>query len=154
MSHIIIWLCAIVFIEAVVEIEVASELFVKVRAKVSRLPLVGWYLNGLFSCGYCLSVWVSAAVALAIPTKIIPNDTGSLFDIPHPLTAIANYLLIAFILHRLSNIWHEMVHRWLQRMPYLLSINNAEPEIDTWENSNGKKEKEGTTSDSGQEDNE
>jgi hypothetical protein len=131
MKDILIWIFAIVFVEATVEIEVESELFIAIRSRISqfsvfgRLKWLGWYFNGLLSCGYCLSVWISAVIALFIPTTILDaNTVGSVIgriDATWPFVVV-DYIIKIFVLHRLSNVWHELVYRWLERMPYMLAF--------------------------------
>jgi hypothetical protein len=128
-EYIIAWVAAVIFVEATVEIEVNSELFAGFRGRIIGIRWVGWYLNGLFSCGYCLSVWVSAVAALFVPGDII---TVSAFASLSKLTSgdlpfvIADYLFKIFVIHRLANIWHEVVYRWLERMPFVLAFKRAE----------------------------
>jgi len=126
---VVAWAAAIVFIEATVEIEVASEIFRGFRSRVVRVPLIGWYLNGLFSCGYCLSVWVSAIAALFVPGSLLSVCDSAvackIFGGVWPIL-VADYLFKVFVLHRLSNIWHEMVWRWLGRMPFVLGLRPIE----------------------------
>lgn len=125
--YIICWIAAIIFVEAVVEIEVNSVLFAGFRARIARIKLVGWYFNGLFSCGYCLSVWVSAIAAAFVPGNIV-LITESLLG--HALTndstvaIILDYVVKIFVIHRLANKWHELVYRWLERMPFILAFKN------------------------------
>jgi hypothetical protein len=121
MNQIIVWVAAVIFIEAVVEIEVESEIFMIIRDKLSRLKVFGWYLNGLLSCGYCLSVWVSAAVALVVPTELVQLQWGV-------ISWMANYVLKIFILHRLANMWHEAVHRWINKEAFILAFMKDEEE--------------------------
>ena len=111
---------AIIFVEAVVEIEVDSALFSSFRSRVHDIKYFGHYLGGLFTCGYCLSVWVSAIVAaLYIPTRVgwieLKTDYFALYW-------IINFILNTFILHRLSGIWHELIKRWFDRVPFVLAF--------------------------------
>jgi len=119
------WVAAVVFVEATVEIEVNSKLFSGFRGRIVGVKWVGWYLNGLFSCGYCLSVWVSAAAALFVPgdiiTPIATSALGKLVASKLPFV-VADYLFKIFVIHRLANIWHECVYRWLERMPFVLAF--------------------------------
>jgi hypothetical protein len=153
----IAWVAAVIFIEATVEIEVQSELFEGFRARMIKIPAIGWYLHGLFSCGYCLSVWVSALTALFVPGSLISLfDDSVIYGIlgSTPLV-IADYLFKVFVLHRLSNIWHEVVYRWLARMPYILGLRPTEFEPDTMElEADGAEKAAGDAGDSGQEDRE
>lgn len=137
MNTIILLFVAVIFVEAVVEIEVESEIFAGFRNKLAKIRgRIGWYLNGLFSCGYCLSVWVSAIAALFVPITIIDNVWLSNFcDIPNCVVLIVDTVFKTFLIHRLSNIWHEVVYRWLGRIPFVLafrpSSDNKEIELDT-----------------------
>jgi len=129
-KYMAIWVAAIIFIEAVVEIEVESELFKAIRARLmpsehSRFITIRWYINGLFSCGYCLSVWVSAIVALFVPTKFINDGMGSLLSeiVDCPIIfMVSSYIISVFVLHRFSNCLHELIHRWINRMPYIMAF--------------------------------
>lgn len=105
------WLMAVIVVEAIVEIIVDSELFMPWRVFISkRTSIVGRFLGKLSTCGYCASVWVSALIAWALP--------GHVFSI-----YIADIFIRIFLLHRLSNIVHELFHRWLNRHPFGLFIN-------------------------------
>jgi hypothetical protein len=109
--NLIQWLLAIIAVEAVVEIIVDSELFLFWRVFLSkRRSVIGSYIAKLFTCGYCFSVWVAALVAWSLP--------GYIFNI-----IIADVILKTFVLHRLSNLMHELFHRWLNRHPFGLFVN-------------------------------
>jgi len=147
---IVTWLAAIIFVEATVEIEVNSGIFQGFRARIIKIPWVGWYLHGLFSCGYCLSVWVAAATALFVPGDVVSwiasATLGKLTNNEIPF-AIADYLFKIFVIHRLANIWHEGVYRWLARMPFILGLKPIEFDSETMELDNGEEQ---DTGDSGQ----
>lgn len=147
---IVTWLAAVIFVEATVEIEVNSEIFQGFRARTIKIPWVGWYLHGLFSCGYCLSVWVAAAAALFVPGDVVSwiasATLGKLTNNETPFV-IADYLFKIFIIHRLANIWHEGVYRWLARMPFILGLKPIEFDPETMELDNGEEQ---DTGDSGQ----
>ena len=128
-AYIIAWMAAIIFVEATTEIEVTSVLFSGVRERLIKIRWVGWYVHGLFSCGYCLSVWVSAVAALFVPGDVILWTTeaflGKLTTCATPFT-IADYIFKIFVIHRLANVWHEGVYRWLERMPFVLAFKSGE----------------------------
>lgn len=91
----IIWL--VIFVEAITEIIVASELFSPFREFIWNTRFT--FLHKLFACGYCISVWVSASVAWIIPTH----------------NGILGYFIKVMIIHRLSNMFHGIVTRLLGR---------------------------------------
>lgn len=54
---------------------------------------VWWlWLNGLFSCGYCLSVWVAFPFCFCAPLWFSP--------------ILVNWVVMVFLIHRLSNWCH------------------------------------------------
>lgn len=110
----IAFLLAIVVTEAVVEVLVASELLAPVRAvALARFPRAGV----LLSCGYCLSVWtgVGAAFALGCSAGL---ELGALEP-----------LVFGLAVHRLSNLWHELLQRFLHRLPLQLVLVHKEVRI-------------------------
>ena len=108
------WIMAIIFIESITEIVVSSDLFVSIRNWIAKISKFG---GSLISCGYCMSVWMSISIAWALPGNVIPGD--------HAGFLIFNIVIKIFILHRLSNIFHEAVSRWMNRYPWVLSISNT-----------------------------
>jgi hypothetical protein len=98
-SNIIIWFLAVVAVEAITEIIISSVFFAPIREFIWNTRFL--ILHKLFACGYCMSVWVSAAVA---------------FVVPWPTNSIFGYFLLLFALHRLSNLFHEFSVRWLDRI--------------------------------------
>jgi len=128
MINLITWIAAIIFVEATVEIEVSSQLFTGFRSRIVHVKWIGWYLNGLFSCGYCLSVWVSAVAALFIQGSIITPSHCFLSEFTQCVMPfmIADYIFKIFIIHRLANAWHELIHRWLEKIPWILAFNKIE----------------------------
>jgi hypothetical protein len=145
MSEILLWIAVVIAIEATVEIEVDSVIFQGFRARLADIRgRLGWYLNGLFSCGYCLSVWVSILGALVIPTT---------FGCPW----IVAFIIKIFVLHRLSNMWHELLKRWFDRIPVVLAFKpedlssdqTIEVITDAYERTEEEEENAGTSSDSG-----
>lgn len=104
----VIWLMAAVAIEGCVEIIVSSEFFIWLRAFFSKIN--PGFLGKLFTCGYCMSVWVAAAAAYFIP--------GSLINDP-----IVDLILRWLVLHRMSNLVHELLSRYFKRLPLVLVFN-------------------------------
>lgn len=100
-------------VEAITEILVASSIFAKPREFIARRSGL---LGELVHCGYCTSVWVSAAVAWIIPLwywALVPHFWVS-------------YLVTLFVLHRLSNLFHELISKWLNRRPISLAVHKTE----------------------------
>lgn len=103
------WILAIICVEAVTEILTTAEIFSRPR---NWLQKKSNFLGSLISCGYCFSVWTSAAVGWALP--------GEIFHI-----VAIDAIVKIFVLHRLSNAYHEGMSRWLGRYPWVLSISNT-----------------------------
>jgi hypothetical protein len=108
------WLSVLIFIEAVVEIFVASEIFIGLRAWLSKISPK--FFGKLFSCGYCLSVWISL-IAIMLPGRPL----GIWID--HWSMVIIDAVIRIFVAHRLSNMLHELFQRWLDRQLISLTIN-------------------------------
>lgn len=105
----------VVWTEAVTEILVAARVTDGLRAYIFRRafpeipedqphpkdPPVGpgfWrFANGVFTCGYCMSVWVAMGSAVFAPWWLA---TG------HWTGWLANWLLMVFVLHRTCNYLH------------------------------------------------
>lgn len=110
---IIEFILAIIAIEAVTEIIVSSQI---------AEPLRAWcyynssFLHKLVNCGYCTSVWISVLVSISIL-----GLTG--------LPVSVECVILTFALHRLSNVWHEFVVRWLNRSPFMLHLTKTETVI-------------------------
>lgn len=105
-------------IERITEILVASKLLLPVRDyfRQKQLESTGysgwWFLDGVFQCGYCMSVWVSLGLAWIWPVYFLNYY-------------IINYLISIFVYHGLSNITHvvyELLRRGRVRY-YDLSLN-------------------------------
>ena len=82
----------IIAVEAVTEIIGSSELFQPVR------EMVFWYAPNTRLCKYCLSVWVASFFILFYS----------------PLIMMLAYI---FMVHRLSNVFHEGASRWFKKKP-------------------------------------
>jgi len=138
MNDILIWAAAVIAIEAAVEIETESEIFIIMRDKLTQAKILGWYLNTLLSCGYCLSVWVCVVAALFVPGDIITanNQLGQIFAkigladsvFQAILFGSANYIVKILVLHRLSNITHEPINRWLNKDPFIIAFGGTNEE--------------------------
>jgi hypothetical protein len=96
----------VICVEAITEIIVSSELMFSIRDILSRMSPN--FMGRLLNCGYCTSVWVSACFALFAP---------KLFNI-----YILDYVISMFVIHRLSNMLHELFKRWLDRVPFNIVI--------------------------------
>lgn len=102
-------LILIIFIEALTEILTTSSIFEKPRLWLAKNA----FLGELIHCGYCTSVWVSLSVAWIIPFALTPYFW-------------LNYMLTTFVLHRLSNILHELIQKLLGRRPFLFAVHKTE----------------------------
>lgn len=74
---------AIIATEAITEILLHSDLFTRPRNFLKR----AWFFRKIFSCGWCLSVWVASVVCITIYLGLW-------------------WLLLPFLVHRLSNLFH------------------------------------------------
>lgn len=104
---IVLWLMAIIAVEAITEIIVSSEFFFKARTLISKCSN---FFGKLFTCGYCMSVWVSVPIAFFIPTSLTGNFC---FD----------FVIKLFFLHRASNLFHELASRYFKRLPLVFVLN-------------------------------
>ncbi len=105
----------VVWTEAVTEILVAARVTDGLRAFIFRRafpevpegqphpkdPPVGpgfWrFANDVFTCGYCMSVWVAMGSAVFAPRWLPVEDWHGVFF---------NWLLMVFVLHRAGNYMH------------------------------------------------
>jgi ABC-type iron transport system FetAB permease component len=100
--------------EAVVELLVKSVVFEPVRKFVSR---VNWFKQ-LFSCGYCMSVWVAAAAVACVPVAVMP-----LSDF-----VLVNILATTLVVHRLSNVMHNVIDKWTDKYYDMRFVNTDKGE--------------------------
>ena len=95
-------LLAIILTEAITEIVTKSEIFSPFRAKIFKLghnnKFFDW-LHRLLDCGYCFSMWTGALIAI-----LFFRDVRLL----HPTI---DWFFVAVILHRLSNLFHNIMDR-------------------------------------------
>lgn len=104
-------LLLVIFVEAITEIITTSEFFLGFRNYFAKRNPDG-FITKLISCGYCTSVWVSATVAW------VPVGVAHHIDVLLPLAAdVVDYFIILFILHRLSNLFHDFVSRYKKGLP-------------------------------------
>lgn len=99
------WLLAIIATEALTEIWISSEIAEPLRDKLGQQK---GRISILARCGYCVSVWAAMIMSIEI--------------------FIVRLLIQILVLHRLSNVFHEIVYRFLNRMP-LISVHNIKEDI-------------------------
>lgn len=95
------FLAAIILTELLTELIVKSGFFKPLRTKLKGIN--NWFQE-LFSCGYCVSVWVSAGVVFTIGTSY--DFTG---------ISVVDLGLTSLIVHRLSNYLHNFNDKWLDK---------------------------------------
>lgn len=95
--------------EAIVQLVIKSEIFAPVRSFVSKW---GHWFEKLMECGYCFSVWVAfplvAAAGIFLP----------IFD-----KIILDLLFTGFVVHRLSNVIHNVTDKWTDKYYDLRYVN-------------------------------
>ena len=94
-------LLCVLLTELVTELVIKSDIFRPVRSVFFKLG--GWF-SKLFSCGYCFSVWVAAGVVFLTDTSY-PLVGKDLLDLG----------LMALVVHRLSNILHNMIDKYTDK---------------------------------------
>jgi len=96
------FLMAIILTEAITELITKSEIFSPVRAKIfswgQNSKLFNW-LHSLLDCGYCFSVWAGSLVAILFFRDI------------HIVHWSLDWFFIALVLHRCSNLFHNIMDR-------------------------------------------
>lgn len=101
MSAIIMsFIASVILTELLTELVVKSEIFKSFREFVSGFD----WLNKLLSCGYCFSVWSAALVVLLV---------GPFYELVSSL--FLNYLLTLLIIHRVANVWHNIIDKWTDK---------------------------------------
>lgn len=116
MSTFFTLLFLVICVEAVTEILVSSTIFQKPREFIAFRSS---FLGELVHCGYCTSVWVSAGVSWAFVLHVW--SVTPVFWI--------SYLVTVFVVHRLSNLFHEFASKWLNRRPISLAVHKTETVI-------------------------
>lgn len=115
------------FVEAVTEILVSGDIFFKIRDWIGRKSA---FLGELIYCGYCTSVWVAGIIAWV--NVLVLSDIY-----------IVNYFITVMILHRLSNIIHELNSKIFGRRPWALAIHKSEVVVLPEEFYDGRQEETG-----------
>lgn len=108
------FLAAIVLTELLTELIVKSVLFKPLR---TRLQGINAWFQELFSCGYCVSVWVSAGVVFT---------TGTSYDFTG--INLVDWGLTSLIVHRLSNYLHNFNDCWLDKYYNVQRVNTEKSE--------------------------
>lgn len=94
---------ASITVEAITEIVVKSELFLPFRRMLHKFGTNNTFFkwtHALFDCGYCFSVWVSAALAYFMFWGAI---TGT--------HLFVSWVVMTFCIHRLSNWVHDLTSK-------------------------------------------
>jgi len=96
------FLLAIILTEAITEIITKSEIFTPFRKRIFDLgqsnKFFEWF-HKLLDCGYCFSVWSGVFVAI-----LLLRDT-------HLVNVWVDPVLFGLCLHRLSNLYHNIMDR-------------------------------------------
>jgi hypothetical protein len=93
---------AIVLTEAITEVVTKSQFFNPLRAKIFSLTKKNKFfiwLHELLDCGYCFSVWTGVFIAILF------------FRDVNLIHKSVDWFFIALVLHRLSNMFHNIMDR-------------------------------------------
>ena len=120
------WLAVIIAVEALTELIVSSSIMFPIRDWFAKPPeekkrgcfkscllKIRGFIGELINCGYCTSVWVAFLAAPFAPTG---KCTGCV------LYAIPIFLIKVLVIHRLSNLIHELFMKWFGRSPLSLVL--------------------------------
>jgi hypothetical protein len=91
----------VVLTELLTELAIKSQIFKPVREQLFRL---GKWFHELFTCGYCFSVWAAFGVVFLTETSY-PLSGNKFLDLG----------LMALVIHRLSNILHNVIDKWTDK---------------------------------------
>lgn len=105
---IISFIASVMLTELITELVVKSEIFKSFREFVSGFD----WLNKLLSCGYCFSVYSAALVVFLV---------GPFYELVS--SVFFNYLLTFLIVHRASNVWHNIIDKWTDKYYSLAHVN-------------------------------
>lgn len=99
------FLFAVLLTELLTELVIKSVLFKPLRKKLPNffIPFHKW-VEELFSCGYCFSVWVAFGVAFSLQ---VAYDLTGRYPVDLALTAL--------VIHRGSNILHNCIDKWTDK---------------------------------------
>ncbi len=102
-------LIAVALVEAVVEITSTAEIFAGIRAWLAGKGEKPRAAGVFAQCAYCQSVWAGVGAAYLLQIMGMFEWMGWFEPI-----------LWGFLIHRASNIWHEVVSRHQHRVPFTL----------------------------------
>lgn len=88
--------------EAIVELVIKSSIFSPIRRLISKF---GSRTAELFKCGYCFSVWTAMVMVSIIPVVVLPVTDWF----------IINAALTMLVVHRLSNVIHNVIDKWTDK---------------------------------------
>lgn len=91
----------VVVTEALTELFIHSEIMAPVRGLIES---VSDHVSKLFSCGYCLSVWIAWIVSMAL-MESLPTTSSN---------PVLNLSIWTIVLHRLSNYLNDFIDRYLR----------------------------------------
>lgn len=91
----------VVLTELLTELVIKSEIFKPLRQRLFKL---GEWFQKLFTCGYCFSVWTAFGVVFLTQTSYSLTESHSL-----------DLGLMALVIHRLSNILHNVIDKWTDK---------------------------------------
>ena len=103
-------LLAVILTELVTELVIKSVIFSPLRERIKKL---GTYINDLFSCGYCFSVW--SAYGVVILLNLAYDFTGWYY---------VDLTLTGLVVHRLSNYLHNFNDKYLDKYYDVRFINS------------------------------
>lgn len=124
MLIILSWFALAILTEAIVEIIVGSELLFTFRNFFAKIN--PGFLGKLFTCGYCMSVWVASIIIVFVNPYCIVSE----YLRDYQFSYIIDIIIKILILHRISNIWHEALSRWFNKYPIITiyHVNNENKE--------------------------
>lgn len=95
--------------EALVQLFTKSEFFEFPRKVLSKWS---WF-ERLLACGYCTSVWVAMGLIAVAPVAVLPISSWT----------FVNVLITLLVVHRLSNVIHNVVDKWTDKYYDLRYVN-------------------------------
>lgn len=107
---IVYFIFLVILTELLTELVIKSEIFKPLR---NRIKSWGPWFDTLFSCGYCFSVW--AAFGVVFVSQISYPLTG---------THVIDLGITALVVHRLSNILHNVIDKWTDKYYDIRYINS------------------------------
>jgi hypothetical protein len=129
-ENFLIWCGVLVAVEAITELVSSSKIMFPIRDwfskpipeddadKITNILVAkkrgifkrfGYWLRAfigeLLNCGYCTSVWAAGAAAFVVPGRI-------------PGWMLPIFLMKWMVLHRFSNLLHELFQKWFRNAPF------------------------------------